>query len=92
MHGMDVVPSEKNPNQLFVYMVNHRVPIVGDPAIIGADSVIEIFTTHTNSGMMKHVTTVEDPVIMTPNDVLGYPDGKSFYFTNDQVAKTGFVS
>ncbi|KAJ8084847.1 hypothetical protein PM082_003624 [Marasmius tenuissimus] len=24
---------------------------------------------------------------MTPNDVTGFPDGKSFYFTNDNAVK-----
>ena len=91
VHGMDIVPSAKDRSQLFVYMVNHRAPIVGDATAVGADSVIEIFTTQVNSGTMKHITTVEDPVIETPNDIVGSPDGKSFYFTNDQVAKTGFV-
>ncbi|THU95632.1 calcium-dependent phosphotriesterase [Dendrothele bispora CBS 962.96] len=90
-HGMDVVPSATNSDEIFVYLVNHRSPLDGkDPRIVGADSVIEIFKTKVGSSSLAHVTTVEDPVISTPNDLIGYPDGKSFYFTNDHGSfKTG---
>lgn len=91
-HGMDVVPSAQDPSLLYLYMVNHRAPSVGDSAEIGADSVIEIFETKVGSGVMKHRKTVKDTVILTPNDVVGFPDGKSFYFTNDHAVKTGLVS
>ncbi|KAF9268909.1 serum paraoxonase/arylesterase [Marasmius fiardii PR-910] len=87
VHGMDVVPSSSNPNELFVYMVNHRPPQHGDPKEVGADSAIEIFKTTLTSGKLTHIKTVEDPSIITPNDVTGYPDGKSFYFTNDHAHK-----
>ncbi|KAH8107861.1 hypothetical protein BXZ70DRAFT_17235 [Cristinia sonorae] len=90
VHGMDVVPAASDPSLLYVYMVNHRVPLEGDPAVVGADSSIEIFSTKTGSSKLKHVATIDDPVIVTPNDVVGYPDGKSFYFTNDHAVKTGF--
>ncbi|KAL0571719.1 hypothetical protein V5O48_010243 [Marasmius crinis-equi] len=91
VHGMDVVPSASNPKELFVYLVNHRVPLNGDAFQVGADSVIEIFTTTISSGKLTHVKTVEDPAIVTPNDVVGYPDGKGFYFTNDHGDKVSFM-
>jgi hypothetical protein len=92
LHGMDVVPSSSNPSELFVYLVNHRAP-PGDLLAkdVGADSVIEIFKTVLNSKNMTHIKTVKDPVIMTPNDIVGSPDGKSFYFTNDNGAKAGLI-
>ncbi|KAF9482221.1 calcium-dependent phosphotriesterase [Pholiota conissans] len=83
LHGMDVVHSSANPSELFVYLVNHRAPIGAKAADVGADSVIEIFKTTVGGKEMTHVKTVEDPIIATPNDVVGNPDGKSFYFTND---------
>ena len=92
VHGMDVVPSTTNPKELFVYMVNHRIPLTGDAADVGADSVIEIFKTTLSSGKLTHLKTIEDPAIIAPNDVIGYPDGKSFYFTNDHGAKIKWVS
>jgi len=92
LHGMDVVPSETNPSELFVYLVNHRAPLGDlDAAKVGADSVIEIFKTTVGGSTLTHIKTVEDSVIITPNDVVGAPDGKSFYFTNDHGVKVGLV-
>ncbi|KAF9568249.1 calcium-dependent phosphotriesterase [Agrocybe pediades] len=90
LHGMDVVPSESNLNELFIYLVNHRTPIGDKPAQeVGADSVIEVFKAQLGGASMEHVKTVSDPIIVTPNDVLGSADGKSFYFTNDHAARVG---
>jgi len=90
---MDVIPSSTNSSELFVYLVNHREPLGEQPAsLVGADSAIEIFKTTVGSGTLTHVRTVEDPVIITPNDLVGSPDGKSFHFTNDHGTKTGLVS
>ncbi|KAF8971107.1 serum paraoxonase/arylesterase [Flammula alnicola] len=91
LHGMDVVPSSADPSELFLYLVNHRAPLGAKAKNVGADSVIEIFKTTLGSNAMSHVKTVDDPVIITPNDVVGGPDGKSFYFTNDHGAKVGHV-
>jgi len=88
---MDVVPSKTNPKELFVYLVNHRVPLGGVvPAEVGADSVIEIFTTTVGrSRALKHKKTIEDPIIVAPNSVSGSDDGESFYFTNDRGVRVG---
>jgi len=92
LHGMDVIPSSTNSSELFVYLVNHREPLGEQPAsLVGADSAIEIFKTTVGSGTLTHVRTVEDPVIITPNDLVGSPDGKSFHFTNDHGTKTGLI-
>ena len=89
---MDVVPSSSNPSDLFVYLVNHRAPL-GDLLAqdVGADSVVEIFKTTVGGDTLTYVTTVDDPVIFTPNDIVGSPDGRSFYFTNDHGEKVGLV-
>ncbi|KAI0785589.1 calcium-dependent phosphotriesterase [Abortiporus biennis] len=91
LHGMDVVHSSQNPNELFFYLVNHRVPSTGNPERSGADSVIEIFKTVDKKGeVLEHVRTIVDPkVIVTPNDIVGSPDGQSFWFTNDYKNKLG---
>ena len=91
-HGMDVVPSASNPEELYVYAINHRKPVHGLGKEVGANSVVEIFRTTLGRNTLTHVRTVEDPVIDTPNDIVGSPDGKSFYFTNDHGTKVGFVS
>ncbi|KAF8478277.1 serum paraoxonase/arylesterase [Gautieria morchelliformis] len=90
VHGFDVVPSDTNPSELFVYLVNHRPAPEGTKKFF-ADSVIEVFKTAINSDKLVYVTTVEDPsVIITPNDVVGYGDG-SFHFTNDNRSKHGIM-
>ena len=93
VHGMDVVPSSVKPDELFLYVVNHRRPVGGNDArMTGADSSIEVFTTLVGSRKMEHYATIEDPLIITPNDVVGSSDGKSFHFTNDHGTKVGAVS
>ncbi|KAF5321192.1 hypothetical protein D9619_001339 [Psilocybe cf. subviscida] len=93
LHGMDVVPSATDSDMLFVYLVNHRAPLRNGKPVpakdVGADSVIEIFKTTLGGREMTHVKTVEDDIIITPNDVIGEPDGASFYFTNDRDRKVG---
>ncbi|KAJ3915067.1 hypothetical protein F5877DRAFT_92430 [Lentinula edodes] len=93
VHGMDVVPSSTNPNELFVYLVNHRAPPrEQDSETVGADSVIEVFKTTVSGDQLVHIKTVRDPnVISTPNDVAGDADGKGFYFTNDHGFKVSHV-
>lgn len=93
LHGMDVVPSSSNPQDLYIYLVNHRIPLGGrSPEQVGADSVIEIFKTTIGGNALTHIKTVEDSIIIAPNDVVGSADGNSFYFTNDHAIKVGFVS
>ncbi|KAF8647126.1 hypothetical protein AX16_006957 [Volvariella volvacea WC 439] len=91
VHGMDVVPSASDPNTLFVYLVNHRSPL-GDRLArdVGADSAIEVFKAHVDGDVLTHIRTVEDPVIITPNDIAGSSDGQSFFFTNDHGEKIGW--
>ncbi|KAF8492341.1 serum paraoxonase/arylesterase [Russula emetica] len=90
-HGLDVVPSAADPKELFVYAINHRKPVHGKAKLVGADSVVEIFKTTVGGNTLTHVRTVESPIIDTPNDLVGSPDGKSFYFTNDHGVKIGFT-
>jgi len=88
---MDVVPSASNSKELFVYLVNHQPYVDKDPRKFGANSTIEIFRTKIGGSTLTHVHTVHSPVIITPNDLVGSSDGKSFHFTNDAGAKTGLM-
>lgn len=94
LHGMDVVASMTNADTLYIYLVSHRIPLGPKPAReVGADSVIEVFSTNVGGTTMRHLHTIEDQdVIITPNSVSGSPDGKSFYFTNDHAVRVGAVS
>ncbi|KAJ7478621.1 hypothetical protein B0H11DRAFT_1279623 [Mycena galericulata] len=90
VHGMDVVPSAENPSELFIYAVNHRRPAdLQSAPKVGADSTIEIFKTTVGSAVLTHLRTVRDPTIVTPNDIVGNPNGRDFFFTNDHTSKTG---
>ncbi|KAA1472954.1 serum paraoxonase/arylesterase [Dentipellis sp. KUC8613] len=90
-HGFDVVTSAADKNELFVYAVNHRPPLGASAFEVGADSVIEVFKMARGGSVLTHVKTYEDEKIIEPNDVVGFGDGKSFYFTNDKGAKTGYT-
>lgn len=117
---MDVLPVEGDTKgAIWVYAVNHRMPIGPDgkplgeshpfilPTCLSADnewnvdatvhgqnSTIELFRLDdVDSHELKHVKTFADPIIATPNDVVGRADGKGFWFTNDNGArKVGLVS
>jgi hypothetical protein len=91
VHGMDVVPSDANSKDLFVYLVNHQPPVGKDPVKFGANSTIEIFKTRVGASTLTHLHTVHDPVLVTPNDIVGSSDGKSFYFTNTISAKASYM-
>lgn len=91
LHSFDIVPSETNSSDLFLFAINHRPPSTGVAAKEGADSVIEIFKTQEGSSYMEYIRTIRDPkVIITPSDIAGNEDG-SFYFTNNARSKTGIV-
>ncbi|EJD52745.1 calcium-dependent phosphotriesterase [Auricularia subglabra TFB-10046 SS5] len=79
--GLDVVTSAANEHEILVYVVNHRPPL-GDAWVWGPDTAVEIFKGEAGGKKLEHVATVRDPLIGLANDVLGSPDGKSFYITN----------
>lgn len=87
LHGMDVVTSRTDPSLLWVYVINHRPQLkAGTEYEFGADEAIEVFKTTPGGDSLVHVRTFDDPsVLITPNDVTGSADGKSFYFTNDTI-------
>jgi arylesterase / paraoxonase len=93
-HGMDVVPSATNPNELFVYLINQRPPREEHRVQeLFTDSSVEIFKTTVGSSILTHIRTVEDPAVFkSPNDVVGSSDGESFWFTNDGTHRRQFVS
>lgn len=72
LHGMDVVPSNVDPNVLYVYIVNHLR--TATPESPSSNSTIEIFRTTVGGTTLHHLRTVSDPqVIQSPNDVVGKP-------------------
>ena len=94
-HGMDVVVSTVPGEEdiAWVYAVNHRPPEpAADAKKVGADSVVEIFKTKIGSDVLEHIRTVRDEHVVTPNDLVGRPDGKGFWASNDHSVKVGLAS
>jgi len=94
VQGMDVIQSSLEETDTLIYLVNHRQPL--DSSIyaedVGQDSVVEIFKTRIGLDEMRYVATFKDPIIATPNDIVGSGDDMSFYFTNDHGSmKTGLA-
>ncbi|OCH86369.1 calcium-dependent phosphotriesterase [Obba rivulosa] len=90
LHGFDLVHSATNPSEITLFLVNHQAPRDGNAKKVGANSVVEVVKGTVGSSTLIHVSTIEDPVIMTPNDIVAAPDGKAFWFTNDKGAKVGW--
>ncbi|KAF7296600.1 Serum paraoxonase/arylesterase 2 [Mycena chlorophos] len=88
-HGLDVVPSA-DENVVYVYAVNHRKPADGEKGR-GPDSTIEVFSMTVGQTALTHLHTIRHPAVLTPNDVVGSPDGRSVFFTNDHTSKTGWT-
>lgn len=58
----------------------------------GPDSSVEMFRYILGSESMQHLSTWEDEKFLVhPNDVVGLPDGKGFWFTNPLPYRAGIV-
>jgi arylesterase/paraoxonase len=97
-HGMDVVQSSStgHSSEIFVYLVNQRPPLDWDASkgdkVEFVNPSVEIFRMSAlESGTLEHVKTIEHELIQSPNDVVGSPDGKSFWVTNDGSHARGFA-
>jgi len=84
--GFDVVSASEEPNHVFVYAINNRKS-EGHVLVDGPNSVVEIFKSDASGFKLSYVATVKDPLIGMPNDIIGAPDGKSFFLTTDAKTK-----
>lgn len=58
----------------------------------GPDPSIEVFRYFLGGDSIQHVATwTDDKVVISPNDVVGLPDGKGAWFTNPMPYRTGIV-
>lgn len=110
--GMDVVPSTRNPDELTIYVINSRPPLVDldtslPPGIReakrdevasarakeeGPDPSIEVFRYLLGGDSIQHVATwTDEKIVISPNDVVGLPDGKGAWFTNPLPYRVGIV-
>jgi hypothetical protein len=101
-HGIDVIPDPAKPEgqAVYVFAINHvanpayygetlSAPIAGvSDAIPKARSRIEVFHHEIGSKVARHVRSVWDPLIRTPNDVVALSP-TSFLVTNDHFYREG---
>jgi arylesterase/paraoxonase len=76
-HGLSLYVGPDGKRRLFV--VNHAA----------AGDAVEIFDV-AEDGMLTHVKTVTDPLLVSPNDVVGVGP-ESFYVTNDHTSRPGLM-
>lgn len=74
-HGISMVRTSDSTHRIFA--VNH----------VGTDHFIEVFDLFGDS--LVHVETLEDPAMVSPNDVVALGPAE-FYFTNDHKYTKGF--
>lgn len=94
-HGIDVISDPERPDgeAVYIFAINHMPDkgFYGRPRDILAPkshSVVEIFYHVVGSGKARHIRSVWDPLITTPNDVLALSP-TSFFVTNDHHYKDG---
>ncbi|KAF4909310.1 Serum paraoxonase/arylesterase 1 [Colletotrichum viniferum] len=97
-HGIDVISDPEKADAVYVFAVNH-VPHAdylatkaggqGDQKVLDkAQSRIEIFHHILGSSTIRHVRSVQHPLVKTPNDIF-IKDPHSFYVTNDHFYREG---
>lgn len=101
LHGIDlyISPSthqsdrSSSGRKATIYLINHRPPARDDADRVSRsndhptpDSVIEVFDTIIGSGQAVYRRTIQDDLILTPNNLVGLND-HSFYVTNDRSKK-----
>ena len=96
MHVVGMTGRELDDGSIELFVINYRPSVdavsgdFADQASVGANATIEIFKAEPAASAMKHVRTVADPLIATPNRVAAADGG--FYLTNDHgIYKTGLV-
>ena len=93
-HGIDVIEDPKQKNAVYIFAVNHlpnpeyfeaKEPAETTPK---GRSQIELFHHVLHSNTVRHVRSILDPLITTPNDIVAVSP-TSFYVTNDHYYRDG---
>lgn len=97
MHVVGMTGKELDDGTIEFFVINYRPSVdavtgkFADQASVGGNATIEVFRAEPDASTMKHVRTMADPLIATPNRVAAVDGG--LYLTNDHgVYKTGLVS
>ncbi|KAK5995389.1 Serum paraoxonase/arylesterase 2-like protein [Cladobotryum mycophilum] len=96
-HGIDVISDPEKPEgeAVYIFAVNHlpnpeHFGENGNPEAPKARSVVEVFHHALGSNTAKHIRTVWDPLVTTPNDIVAVSPN-SFFVTNDHFHREGFL-
>lgn len=87
-HGIDVIsdPEREGGQAVYIFAINH----VPDAVVYGkTHSQVEIFHYEIGSRSARHIRSVWDPAMTTPNDILALSP-TSFFATNDHHYATGW--
>ncbi|CAI7575942.1 unnamed protein product [Penicillium glandicola] len=92
-HGIDVIKDPDQSDAVYIYAVNHMANPAyfeaGNPkGVPKAQSQIELFHHVLNSKSIRHVRSINHPLIKTPNDIYAISP-VSFYVTNDHFYREG---
>lgn len=93
-HGIDIIPDPSAKNAVFIFAVNH----LPNPDFVASrrehitksHSRIELFRHEIGSSTAKHIRTISDPRIETPNDIFAV-SSTEFYVTNDHFYREGLM-
>lgn len=95
-HGIDIIPDPDRKDAVYIFAVNHlpnpeyynnTSPEAED--LPKARSQIELFHHILDSTSIKHIRSILDPLIHTPNDIFA-ESPRSFFVTNDHFYRGGF--
>ncbi|THX68924.1 serum paraoxonase/arylesterase family protein [Aureobasidium pullulans] len=93
-HGIDVIPDPKDKKAVYIFAVNHQPNPEFTASlrehIQKSNSRIEIFRYKIGSPTIKHIRTVADARIETPNDIFAVSP-EEFYVTNDHAYREGLM-
>ena len=92
-HGIDVIGDPERKDAVYIYAVNHLPNPAyfeaGEPKDVPkAQSQVELFHHVLNSDSVRHVRSINHPLIKTPNDIYAVSP-VSFYVTNDHFYREG---
>ncbi|KAJ5816856.1 hypothetical protein N7447_009089 [Penicillium robsamsonii] len=92
-HGIDVIRDPEQSDAVYIYAVNHLPNLAyfeaGEPkGVPKSQSQIELFHYILNSDSIRHVRSINHPLIKTPNDIYAISP-VSFYVTNDHFHRDG---
>ncbi|MCJ1469947.1 hypothetical protein MMC07_008592 [Pseudocyphellaria aurata] len=92
LHGFDV--DVMSDSKLKLWLINHRAPVDVDGKLLdatklGANSTVEEFEVIRGSNEMRHIKTIANEMIATPNKLAATGDG-GFLVVNDHSSKVGW--